>query len=364
MKIKSSVPWRNIYNMLSYYIEGINQLEIGDSSVDECKTTIDLLIELLVKALDIISLQGYNTDLIYRNVLSSRPSGKLLMQKSVSSGVYSKGMLYSHKSEFNINTRHNQIIKSVVTLIINKYEVNKETKEKLINSLERLVDVDLIDLKSYRLNTEDYISSPIYYRPALSVCRLILQDTLPSDDGSVYKLYELTDEDKLKYIFQNFVLNFYIAEYGANIVSTQTYSRKYMGYVKETRFDCILEFDKFFILIDTKWYLGKNSNRINNIRELIDYGYVNLKESSKYKENPPERWAGVVLYAEPDEIKVGMKHAETYTKDDLGIIIPFNLYCTTINMNDTFENIKIQLRNIIDKLINGESPIEAKEDIN
>ena len=56
-----------------------------------------------------------------------------------------------------------------------------------------------------------------------------------------------------------------------------------------------------------------------------------------------------------------MKHAETYTKDDLGIIIPFNLYCTTINMNDTFENIKIQLRNIIDKLINGESPIEAKE---
>ncbi len=346
------IKWLNIWYMLMYAIEELEGLKVDDTDVDNCKSTADLLAKLMRKAIELLYANNYYSD--YKRIEESteRPKGKLLVYESLRSGKYEDGKIRCKYHIFSIDNWQNRVIKAAIKVLLtygkNIEAIDRNSLVEVINDMSEVKNIDTSEIIWEELDIKEQQD---WYKPALLMSKLIIDNLLCKDDkaGEDKRLWQLEEEDRLKYIFEKFVGRFYKLEYVGCIVSTDEHYEHGGGM---NILDILLHNDDIAFIVDTKWYGAKTSNSTNK-RQMLDY-CTSVDESdaeeiaSERRENKREI-ISMLLYAQ-NESKI---KDEQYIRGPYGSDKQYIITVRAIDMNQEFEQIKTDLVRLADGVFKG-----------
>ena len=390
---ESKIPWKNIYHMLIYDIKSLDKLNFEDINSENIQSIKDILAELLLKSLDLIRPTGFYREHTAEEVLNNKPTSMINIKKSIETSELFSGNMYSTKFNFGVDNTYNQIIKTALGVILGfdqKYIqiisenqeftgdtskiTNEQTEIALINYYKQLINSGVQSLdKPYELDLQLYSRAPKYYRYCLSASHLVLKLLLAKDELGTHLLVSTKSKLVLRYIFQNFLLNFYNDQLNKEGIGEAIQLNFKMDRGETSRYrknytDTVILLADTFVVLDAKWYEGKYLNKANNIRQVIDYG-ISILDAIQLEGNIGGRvygkdgedlhWFGLIIYAEPsDEARDKIRHAELDRLKDI-TNIPFSVFLESLNLNKDFQEIQDNLMEILNNTINNKLSLNS-----
>lgn len=330
----NAIEWKNIYYMICYCVDELKYFNEDLIEQEEIKGTHDLLAQLLINSFEILYRNGYIKKYRQETIVTDKPYGKIDLAESIRTGNYAHGKLVCTVDIMDINNKLNQIIKAAFTVLIESNNIiDDKINDKLLSQLyycrDRLKGVDSIDITYQLLSNKTDI--PEWYKPIFAVCKMILSDWLALDEDGNIRLLELNDNERLKYIFEKFVRNFYGRECNQAVVTRPTIRR----FGRTRIFDAMLENNNTnkVLVIDTKYY--ENTGRTVHNEDQINTYTSHIKTSRTECDV-----SGILLYACDDET---MNIKEQLMEEG------YTLAVWQLSINDDIETIKDNLITIADK---------------
>lgn len=322
----------NILNMLVYSIDELKYIDINSiGSYGGIGSLNDILSNLLVEAYKRIEIKEREYKREER--VSNKPSGRIDIYKSIVGGRYGKGEVYYRRSKFSEDIDIHRILKCVVLLLLSREDINEGLRKELEYIGSSLIGVKDIDVRDIDISVVDIERDD--YRLLLGVMRMILGEYNMYNVG--YELvYRLSDEERLKYIYEKFVREFYRREYKGKYEVTHKSYKTLDGKGKVITPDIVISDGDNYVVIDTKWYSRSNVS-IDNTYQVNTYCDI-IRERSDVK-----RIMGIILYHN----KVGLvlqcnNFGYTMYKTDV------RLYELSLRLNKDFEEIKRDLKLVLE----------------
>ena len=354
---KHSRMYKNVFYMLCYAVDELSRLKISDTDTENFESTLDILCTLMIESLKPWLRGSKNRDYRQKQIVTDKPYGKIDLYKSVVSGVYSSGKLVCTVNKLSIDSEQNRVIKLAIAELISACRLNMdEVCDKNVEKLSRLMQefsvVRDITLAEYRRNYKLVSTDNVDCRPALAASKLILSMALPDDKSEGNNILQSrVDTDRLKYIFQKFVVNFswrYLSNKdGIYYVGPRSLSseRSSTGSITRYIMDLFIHANDKIIIIDTKWYTGEGEAVKANKNQMEVY----LRQTGyEYRSDESVKSIfGILLYAsndlsEPDDSsKCSFEQTERVVDETL------NLH---LDMRRDFDDIKKDLEERLDDL--------------
>lgn len=339
-----NIPVKNIYYMLSYAFNVLNEDIYRNAATEEFDNTANLFSEILILGLNKQIKQGLLRDYIEIDENLSTIRGKIDITESIKTQSFLKNKLNCNFDEFSLNFKLNQIIKTTIFLLLKSNSVDDERKIKLKRIMLYFYDVDLIEnVHSINWNIR-YHRNNQNYRMLIYFCELIINGLLITEEDGEVKIRDFLDDQRFHMLYEKFVLNFYKKEFP----SLQVYSPIIPWKIDDENYnmlprmetDIVLEYtDKKILIIDTKAYQritrGRGNAKINSNHLYQIFSYVKNKEEALSGET--HEVAGMLLYAKTYD---GVYPDEEYQMS--GNLISVK----TLDLNQEFDEISEQLKNI------------------
>jgi len=335
-----NIKWKNIFYMMCYAIDELKNFEYEDIDTEDVEGVNDLLAKLLIASVEQLINKGLFRNYEDTGIITSKPFGRIDIAKSYNLGTIPKGELYCDVSLMDVNNYYNQIIKAALQIMV---ECNFKSKDKirkeLVNNLRYLHSefnqVDDIEVDSNSFDNIDIDNASQLYKSSLIVCKLIIESWLLTDKKGKHKQLNLSNENRLKYIFEKFVRNYYKWEYKDAKTSNPTYTLPSRGSrVARNILDMLLETKETALVIDTKWYDTSTDSDANE-RQVSEYGQSYLREHPDTTKNI----VALLLYADSETV---VARDYIYRDDDLRVPI----YTEKLSINTEFDVIKKNLTDI------------------
>ena len=346
MMSRYKIKWKNIYYMLTYAIEGLKYMEPDDIQLETCETLDDLLAELMYKSMELLNKNRHLNDYNRVRMIKEKPRGNIMIEESYRTGAYAKGKLCCNYFELNINCIQNRIIKSTIINLLEYGKISVDSKRKLIDILDDMLNIDNLGITEIDFDDIDYYQLPDWYKPAIIVSKLILEELLGKDDEGNNRLYMLDERKRLSYIMETFVRRFYQTEYKKCI----TTKAEYEASGRKNELDALLESKTRALIIDTKWYesRGYRENRTSNERQMLDY-IISFREHEVKEGDERKTLTGVILYGRTDENQNVLTEVRTRSLgEDYG---DCKIYEKTLDLDQEFDEIKQDLVDLADEFL-------------
>lgn len=354
---KHSKMYKNVFYMLCYAVDELPRLQISDTDTENFESTLDVLCALMIEALKPWLKGSKDRDYRQRRIVTDKPYGKIDLYRSVASGVYSSGKLVCTVNKLSIDSEQNRVIKLAIAEIIaacrsNMGEVCDENVVKLSRIMREFSAVRDITLAEYSRSYKLVSTDNVDCRPALAASKIILSMALPDDKSKGNNILQSrVDTDRLKYIFQKFVVNFswrYLSNKdGIHYVGPRSLSseRSSTGSITKYIMDLFIHANDKIIIIDTKWYTGEVSAVKANKNQMEVY----LRQTGyEYRSDESVKSIfGILLYAsndlsEPDDSsKCSFEQTERVVEEFLIL---------HLDMRRDFDDIKKDLEERLDDL--------------
>lgn len=354
---KHSRMYKNVFYMLCYAVDELSRLQISDTDTENFESTLDVLCALMIESLKPWLKGSKNRDYRQKQIVTDKPYGKIDLYRSVASGVYSSGKLVCTVNKLSIDSEQNRVIKLAIAELIaackhNMCDVCDENVVRLYRAMREFSAVSDITLAEYRRNYKLVSTDNVDCRPALAASKLILSMALPDDKSEGNNILQSrVDTDRLKYIFQKFVVNFslrYLSNKdGIHYVGPRSLSseRSSTGSITKYIMDLFIHANDKIIIIDTKWYTGEGSAVKANKNQMEVY----LRQTGyEYRSDESVKSIfGILLYAsndlsEPDDSsKCSFEQTERVVEEFLIL---------HIDMRRDFDDIKKDLEKRLDDL--------------
>jgi 5-methylcytosine-specific restriction enzyme subunit McrC len=234
------------------------------------------------------------------------------------------------------------VIKAALTVLLRHGTLSANKKQELRRLLSYLVSVrdvrpaevrfDL--LKTQRINNA--------YKMLLSVCRLLFDSLLMTEENGDQKLRSFLPDEKMHQLYERFVRAYFRFHHPdlharASEIKRDLDVEPDDDYLPSMRSDITMTYAGRTLIIDTKWYSrtmaaywGKTSYHSGNLYQI--YSYVsNTAKGTSGSVN------GVLLYAKTDE---------PVTPDGDYWISGNPISVKTLDLTQQFEGIRAQLENI------------------
>lgn len=331
--------WRNIFYFLSYCNNFIDKLYLSEISFEHVKGFYDLLGTLLNLYFSKVCKFGYIKQ--YENTIkiADKPVGNIDFISSYNQGLVAQGKLICNTSELSIDTTVNQIIKLAYSLLLSKRsKLTDITIEKALYNYVKLSGVSNIGIQDY-IKRSMNMQIPKYYIQTIKISELIIKDWMLTDKSGNNKLHSLTDDERLEYIWEEFLRNYIKRSLGAGYrVEKKNYiSARCNAKVIRREPDIVIysdNKDKPILILDAKWY--ENSKLDSHIYNQL---YVYANDIKKIYSNRKIKAFAIFGYGE-DKSDIGLELEQC---EDIEI----GAY--TINVNQDFELIKLSIDNMINK---------------
>lgn len=344
-RASKKIAWRNIYHMIAYAIDELAYMDLDDIDFEEYKSLNDLIAELMIKAVELLNENAYLHDYNKTKIDTDKIKGRILIEDSYRRGVIALGKLCCEYFKFDVNSIYNKIIKTALKHILTRDDIADERLIKINSIINEMYGIDTLEPYNIDFRDIDYKSLPGWYKPAIVVSKLVIDEIIGLDEEGNRRLYELSDNTRLRYIFEKFVRNFYMNEYKRGRTTNPSIPIRGSSRKRKRILDALIETDTRALIINAKWYDSEKSytSRNENMAVMLDccIGYSQLEGKGNVEV------AGVVLYAknnsdkcdfdDKEERKVGVDiEGESHNK-------VFMIYDKTIDLCKDFEDIKRDL---------------------
>ena len=343
---------KNIYYMLSYAFQVLNEKGYRKVTTESFENVADLLSEILAIGVSKQIKQGLVKDYIDVNETTSSIRGKINIAESINSQSFLKKQLNCTYDEFSVNCKLNRIIKSTIKFLI-KTDIANSRKKKLKSLLMYFADVDLIDLKKINWKMR-FDRNNQTYMMLINICYLVFHGLIRTEKSGNVKIMDFFNDWVLNKLYEKFILNYYKQEH-KQISTSSPQIQWQLDYghdsmLPKMKTDITLEHNNKILIIDAKFYkhntaknYGKDIHHTNNLYQI--FTYVKNKQF-EVKEDGMEV-SGMLLYAMTNE---------TIQPDSDYVMSGNKISVKTLDLNQEFDVIKEQLDGIVSEYFN-EIPI-------
>lgn len=342
------IPIENIYFLLCYAWNKLDEKERINVSLDDKTELLDLFAKVLINATKMLIKRGIDKNYVDHTEELAGVKGKVQISQTLKSNLLFKQRTICNFDDFSPNIILNQILVSTIYRLIRTKDLDKQLKNELVSLQRMLSGIDQIEItyplfKQVRLSRNNH-----FYGFVMNVCQIIYECTFPSEEQGKYKFSDFTrDDSKMNQLFEAFIRNFYRLEQKRyKTVKKETIKWQFDNtdnesyqYLPQMETDITLENEVDKIIIDAKFYretmtLNYDKEKIKsaNLYQLFSY-LLNQQDSSLKTQNA----TGILLYP---TIETPYNLNFKYNQHKIQI--------RTINLNSNWRNISLRLKEIIE----------------
>ena len=299
----------NVYHMLSYAFQTLNQEQYEDVATESFDEMYDLLAAILSKGIGLQIKQG-----LYREYVNQVEELKSLRGKIDRPGAVKRLLAYQRVlvcdfDELSDNNQLNQILKSTVILLLRHAKVKTEYKDDLKKKLLYFSNVDTLELTSVKWSSIRFQRNNQTYRMLISICQLIVEGMLITTDKGDYRLASFVDEQRMCRLYEKFILEYYRKEFKNQIAANASQipwqlDNEENAMLPVMQSDIMLQRDDRVLIIDAKYYehsmqVQFNKHTLHSANLYQIFTYVKNKEYELREKD--HTVSGMLLYAKTDE---------------------------------------------------------------
>ncbi|MGN1097200.1 MAG: 5-methylcytosine-specific restriction endonuclease system specificity protein McrC [Christensenellales bacterium] len=337
------IPIRNVYYMLSYAFQILQEQGYNNISTEDFDNTAELCSAILSKGISLQLKRGLNKDYIEANEPLSAIKGKIDISDSIKTRSIMKSQLVCSYDEFSENSYFNKILKTTVMLLL-KADISKSRKKELKNLMMFFSNVDTLDVHNIDWHIR-YNKNNQSYHLLLSICNLVIEGLLQTQQDGTSKLMNFIDEQRMCRLYEKFILEYYRKHYPSISANAEQISWQLDDGMSDMlpvmQSDIMLRQGNQVLIIDAKYYTHTTQSQYDthtlhsaNLYQVFTY-VKNKEHELKDKEH---KVSGMLLYARTDE---EIQPNNTYSMSGNRIDV------RTLDLNCVFSEIKAQLDSIV-----------------
>lgn len=342
------IPIKNIYYMLSYAFQILNEQGYKKLATEDFDNAGDLCAAILIRGITYQLKRGLGREYISETDTISAIRGKIEITESIKNQSMIRSQMVCTYDEFSVDSPLNQIIKSTVMLLL-KADISKARKKELRKLMVYFDDVSVVDVRSINWAI-NYNRNNQTYRLLITVCYLVVKGLLQSkSDGSV-KMMDFLDEQRMCHLYEKFILGYYKKHYSPRITASASQIEWALddgisAMLPTMQSDIMLTYKKGDVnktlIIDAKYYAHTTQVQYdvhtlhsNNLYQVFTY--------VKNKASKGGDVSGMLLYAKTDE--------EIYPNNEYQMS-GNKITVRTLDLNCDFDAIASQLNSIAENFI-------------
>lgn len=344
------IPIQNIYYLLSYAWNKLDEKDRINISSDDRTELLELLARVLINGTRILLKRGIDRSYKDRTDEISGVKGKLELSSTLKSNLQLKQRTICNYDNFSSNIISNQILITTLYRLTRTINLDTKIKGEIKNILWMFNEVEAIDLQSSTFKQVTLNRNNRFYGFLLNVCELIYTSSLPLEKNGTWQFMDfMRDERKMNQLFEAFIRNFYKKEQAVYpIVKKEQINWQFrfsdsesIKYLPIMETDITLENDNSKIIIDAKFYSETMNTRYDkekikspNLYQLFSYLLNQRTEIPK-----THKVVGMLLYPTIDK-EYNLKYS--YEGHDI--------YIKTLNLNQNWRLIEKRLQNILEEI--------------
>ena len=341
------IPVENIYYLLCYAWNKLDEKDRVSVSIDDKTELLDLFAKVLINSSKMLLKRGIDKSYIETTEELPGVKGKLEFTQTVKRNLLSKQRTICTFDELSSNILSNRILVSTIYRLTRTKGLDRQLKAELRNLQKMLYGIELIEIKSTLFKQVKLHRNNRFYGFIMNVCQIIYENTLPSEEPGQFKFADFTrDDHKMNQLFEAFVRNFYRIEQKKyttvrrEIIKWQFSDTDKISiqYLPQMETDITLENQNEKIIIDAKFYrqtmnvnYGKEKIVSANLYQL--FSYLLNQQSADYKTLSA---TGILLYPTIGE---DYNLQFQYGKHTIKI--------RTVNLNANWRDISSRLKEIV-----------------
>lgn len=337
------IPVQNIYYMLAYAFQVLNENGYKDIETEQFDNVGELCAAILAKGVALQLKRGLGKEYIPQTEPLSSLRGKIDIAESIKTQSMLRKQLVCTYDEFTVNSYMNRILNSTMELLI-RSDISKARKKELRKLLVFFGDVEPLNV--YDINWRlQYNRNNQSYRMLISICHLVVKGLLQSNATGSTKLMDFLDEQRMCRLYEKFILEYYRKEHpdikaSASQIPWQL-DDDFSSMLPVMQTDIMLSKGNTVLIIDAKYYghttqtqYGVHTLHSGNLYQVFTY----VKNKDAEFGNEPHTVSGMLLYAQTDEI-VQPNHVYHMSGNKISV--------RTLDLNRPFNEISEQLDSII-----------------
>ena len=337
------IPVQNIYYMLAYAFQVLNENGYKDIATEQFDNVGELCAAILAKGVSIQLKRGLGKEYIPQTEALSSLRGKIDIAESVKTQSMLRKQLVCAYDEFTVNSYMNRIIKSTMELLI-RSKIRPVQKKELRKLLVFFGDVESLDVREINWKLQ-YNRNNQSYRMLINVCYLVVKGLLQSNSAGATKLMDFLDEQRMCRLYEKFILEYYRKEHpeikaNASQIPWQL-DDDFGAMLPVMQSDIMLSKGSATLIIDAKYYghttqsqYGVNTLHSGNLYQIFTY----VKNKDAEYGDQPHTVSGMLLYAQTDEV-VQPNHVYHMSGNKITV--------RTLDLNLPFSDIAKQLDGIV-----------------
>lgn len=337
------IPVQNVYYMLSYAFQVLNEQGYKNIATEEFNNTAELLAAILAKGISLQLKRGLGREYIEETDTLSSLRGRIEIAESIKTQTMLKKQMVCTYDDFSVNSSMNQIIKSTVELLL-KADIAKSRKKELRKLMVFFSEVDSIDLHTANWNMQ-YNRNNQTYRMLISVCYLVVKGLLQTQSDGSTKLMVFLDEQRMCRLYEKFILEYYRKEHPELTANASQIPWQLDDNVGDMlpimQTDIMLSHGNTVLIIDAKYYEHTTQTQFDvhtlhsaNLYQI--FTYVKNKEIELGETR--HTVSGMLLYAKTDE---------EITPNNVYHMSGNKITVRTLDLNCDFQSIQEQLEGIV-----------------
>ena len=336
------IPVQNIYYMLSYAFQVLNEQGYKDIATEQFDNVAELCAAILSKGIAVQLKRGLGKEYIPQTEALSSLRGKIDITESIKTQSLLRKQLICTYDDFTVNSYLNRILKSTMELLLHA-DVSKVRKKAIRKLLVYFADVDVLDVHSINWNIR-YDRNNQTYRMLISICYLVVKGLLQTNTDGSTRLMDFIDEQRMCRLYEKFILEYYRKEHPeitarASQIPWQL-DDGFSDMLPIMQSDITLSKGNRTLIIDAKYYAHNTQTQYNvhtlhsgNLYQIFTY----VKNKDAEYGDVPHEVSGMLLYAKTDE-QIQPDHEYHMSGNKISV--------RTLDLNCIFEKIAWQLDEI------------------
>jgi len=342
------IPIENIYFLLCYAWNKLDEKERVNVAIDDKTELLDLFAKVLINATKMLLKRGIDKNYIDHTEELAGVKGKVQISQTLKSNLLFKQRTICSFDDFSANIILNQILVSTIYRLIRTKGLDKQLKSELVSLQRMLSGIDQIEITNPLFKQVRLSRNNRFYGFVMNVCQIIHESTFPSEEQGKFKFSDFTRDDrKMNQLFEAFIRNFYrIEQKKYKTVKKETIKWQFDNidndsyqYLPQMETDITLENDTEKVIIDAKFYretmtLNYDKERIKSANLYQLFSYLLNQHDSNLKTH---KATGILLYPTIEtDYNLNFKY------------LGHKILIRTVNLNSNWRNISTRLKEIIE----------------
>jgi 5-methylcytosine-specific restriction enzyme subunit McrC len=205
------IPVQNIYYMLSYAFQVLNEQGYKDIATEQFDNVAELCAAILTKGIAVQLKRGLGKEYIPQTEALSSLRGKIDITESIKTQSVLRKQLVCTYDDFTVNSYLNRILKSTMELLLHA-DISKARKKSLRKLMIYFADVDVLDIHAINWSIR-YDRNNQTYRMLISICYLVVKGLLQTNSDGSTRLMDFIDEQRMCRLYEKFILEYYRKEH-------------------------------------------------------------------------------------------------------------------------------------------------------